>query len=210
MKKDEIGMESIKESEIRSLWGLDPEEAAGPLGYLAGRAVQHLFQAPLSPSPAEKIENAIRDLERLQSLEKKGVELRDSDREPSAVSLTEDAKSRVKAAFSRVTAESPRVTEDLIAAITRLASPGLTQKDAAEAKQLCRRIIRFVAPLRVPFAERPLEVPAAIEHLWAAFPAPFNTIFELFLRSPFFRDMPTDFRKGLRLFRVADTAAWSD
>lgn len=32
MKKDEIGMESIKESEIRSLWGLDPEEAAGPLG----------------------------------------------------------------------------------------------------------------------------------------------------------------------------------
>jgi len=83
MKKDEIGMESIKESEIRSLWGLDPEEAAGPLGYLAGRAVQHLFQAPLSPSPAEKIENAIRDLERLQSLEKKGVELRDSDREPS-------------------------------------------------------------------------------------------------------------------------------
>lgn len=210
MKKDEIGMESIKESEIRSLWGLDPEEAAGPLGYLAGRAVQHLFQAPLSPSPAEKIENAIRDLERLQSLEKKGVELRDSDREPSAVSLTEDAKSRVKAAFSRVTAESPRVTQDLIAAITRLASLGLTQKDAAEAKQLCRRIIRFVAPLRVPFAERPLEVPAAIEHLWAAFPAPFNTIFELFLRSPFFRDMPTDFRKGLRLFRVADTAAWSD
>ena len=211
MKNYAIGMrekDTVTESEIRELWGIDPEHEAATLGYLTGCAVLHLFRAPLSPTPADEIEKAIHDLDNLLKLEEQGVRLGNPDQ--SGIYLSQNRKGPVKEVFSRVTTQSSRVTKDLFEALSLLLSSRLTKSDLTSAKSLCRRIIRFLSPDRVPFNERPIDVPDSLQHLWASFPPPFNAAFEFFLRAPFFREMPTDFEKGLRILRGVDTAEWTD
>lgn len=96
MKKMKIGDESIKESEICLLLGVDLERQQAPLLVASGRKLSSIPSQRLSPSPrSSKAQKTLGSLSGFSRSRSKGVELR-SDREPSAFPSLKTRKPQVK------------------------------------------------------------------------------------------------------------------
>jgi|UniRef100_UPI004025743B hypothetical protein len=174
--------------------------------YCAANAFLHLLETAVSENPADELEKALIELDRLSSLA--GV-VGHSDH----YTLPDRSESLPPCLYENLSTrtEYPKKAALWInSAIWKVLDRSVSSSGASEAKSDCVHALGWLAPERVPIEARPRALPPSIQALYECFPPRISDAAELLLSGPFEQAMPTCDARALRILEDFSPALWDE
>lgn len=174
--------------------------------YCAANAFLHLLETAVSEKPADELEKALIELDRLSSLA--GV-VGHSDH----YTLPDRSESVPPCLYENLSTrtEYPKKAALWInSAIWQVLDRSVSSSGASEAKSYCVHALGWLAPDRVPIEARPRALPPSIQALYECFPPRISDAAELLLSGPFEQAMPTCDARALRILEDFSPALWDE